>query len=167
MPEECAKVMFRESLGSLMAHTLRAVFNHYYRRGIVVDILIIADTANSILSRSPIPNATSMLRTQLSHRRVDGTQHDRVTAWIFVHQDANKHLARICVAHEIYHLVLELNAYIEGQRSAWSQIPVDKHSKIAVTSLHVGFVVTTTGSIAMNIYARSTYTFQRGCSEML
>jgi hypothetical protein len=127
MPEQNAKNLFRESLSSLMAHTLRAVFNHFYKKGVVVDVLVIADTANAILPRSPTPGATGLLRTQLSSRRTDdGAQLDRVTAWIYIHKDANRHLARICIAHEIYHLVMELNAYIAGNRAAWSQIAVDK-----------------------------------------
>lgn len=110
-----------------MAHTLRAVFNHFYKKGIVVDILVVADTANAILPRSPTPGATGLLRTQLSSRRSEeGGQFDRVIAWIYIHKDANRHLARICIAHEIYHLVMELNAYIARKRTGWSQIAVDR-----------------------------------------
>ena len=54
MPEQNATLFFKESLGSLMAHTLRAVFNHFYRKGIVVDVLVLADTANAILESTQI-----------------------------------------------------------------------------------------------------------------
>ncbi|MGD0260656.1 MAG: hypothetical protein ABSD29_12625 [Verrucomicrobiota bacterium] len=127
MPEKYAKLFFNESIGSLMAHSLRAVFNHFYKRGIAVELLIIADTANAILPMSPTEGATSLLRTNLYSRHTkDNHQHDRVVAWIFIHKDANRHLARMCIAHEIYHLLMELNAYIDGGRSTWAQIAVNE-----------------------------------------
>lgn len=124
MPENCAITLFKESLTSLMAHTIRALFNHYYKKGIAIDVIIIADTANSILPLSPTANATTMLRTHLTPAS-SPREKARVTAWIYIHKDASRHLARFCIAHEIYHLVLELEAYIKGGRVNWSQIPVD------------------------------------------
>jgi hypothetical protein len=109
-----------------MAHTLRGVFNHYFGKGIVVDIHIMADMANAILPLSSTAGATGFLRTHMRQRQSsDGADRDRVTAWIYIHRNANRHLARICIAHEIAHLIMELDAYIDGRRREWLAIKVD------------------------------------------
>jgi hypothetical protein len=46
-------------------------------------------------------------------------ERDRVDAKIYIHRDANKHLARICIAHELYHLLLELDVFLASNRKQW------------------------------------------------
>ncbi|MGH7979951.1 MAG: hypothetical protein ACREE6_11300 [Limisphaerales bacterium] len=51
---------------------------------------------------------------------------DKVYATIYIHQHANKPLARICIAHEMYHLLLELEEFLEKGRGAWPKVPGNK-----------------------------------------
>jgi hypothetical protein len=125
MPVEQANVIFERSLVSLMAHTIRAMTNHFLDRGIELDVRVIADTANAIHLTAPNQGATSLLRTRL-RRGTQPQERDRVIASIYIHKDANKHLARICIAHELYHLLLEMDEYLNGGRTAWAQIPTSK-----------------------------------------
>jgi hypothetical protein len=46
-----------------------------------------------------------------------------VKAGIIIHPDANRTLARVAIAHEIFHLLLELKQYLETGRQRW--IPVE------------------------------------------
>jgi Zn-dependent peptidase ImmA (M78 family) len=108
-----------------MAHTIRAVTNQFAKHLIDLDIRVIADTYSAIQLQAPAQGATSLLRTRL-RPRANQMERDRVTAFIYIHKDANKHLARVCIAHELYHLMLEQNAYLAGGRTAWSRINPDK-----------------------------------------
>jgi Zn-dependent peptidase ImmA (M78 family) len=54
------------------------------------------------------------------------TDRDRLNATIYIHEHANKHLARVCIAHEIYHLTLELDRFVRSARKSWPKIPLDR-----------------------------------------
>lgn len=125
MPAQRAKNLFLQSFASLMAHSVRAVTNEFARNGVELDVRISPDLANAIHLQAPNRGATSILRTRF-RRRTSPTERDRVTAFIFIHKNANKHLARICIAHEIYHLLLELDAFIAKDGTAWPQIESTK-----------------------------------------
>ena len=118
MPKTLAKFIFEEAFGSLMAHSIRALSSHLLRRGVELEVRIIPDTANAI------PGSISFLRTTFRPKTRQGEK-DRVIAYIFIHQYAGKHLARLCIAHEIYHILLEFNAYIDSERKCWPHIAID------------------------------------------
>ncbi len=115
-PINTAKLVFEESLVSIMAHTIRGVENHFRRHRVELDLRIISDKFGTITN-----GTTSVLKTRLN------THQDRVLASIFLHKDANKNLARVCVAHEIYHLLVEFEQWRESGRLIWKPIP---HSKL-------------------------------------
>jgi Zn-dependent peptidase ImmA (M78 family) len=117
MPVKHAKFIFEEAFGSLMAHSIRALSNHLLKRGVELDVRIIPDQANAI------PGATSFLRTKFKQKSKED-EHDRVIAFIFIHQYANKHLARMCIAHEIYHILLEFQVYIDVKREGWAGVAI-------------------------------------------
>lgn len=108
-----------------MAHALRAVTNKFVRKGIDLDVRVIADMADSIQLMEPRKGATSILLSRFRKGLADG-ERDRVHALIFIHKFANRHLARVCIAHEVYHLLLELQAYVEGGRRTWPHLPASK-----------------------------------------
>ena len=123
MPDKWAKIIFNESLGSLMAHTIRAVTKYLLQRGIELELRIMGDTANAVTSEDH-PGAISMLRTRL--KKIPNSPLSRLYAYIYIHPHANRRLARICIAHEIFHLILEFEAFIESDRKVWKQLPVDE-----------------------------------------
>lgn len=124
MPKDRGKIIYNESLGSLMAHTIRAINNDFLQYGIELDVRIIADVANAIASQDDRTGAISLLRTRW--KRMPGHTHDRVRAFIYIHEHANRCLARICIAHEIYHLLLEFKAFIDGGRKDWKRVEVNE-----------------------------------------
>lgn len=124
-PAESAQKIFDESLMSLMAHTLRGVTNHFVKRAIDIDIRVVADTCDTIRLRGPNQGATSILVTRF-RRRNNPLEWDRVRATIFIHKDANKNLARFCIAHEVFHLLLELDSYLNNGRTAWGRLPTSR-----------------------------------------
>jgi hypothetical protein len=114
-PIDAAKKVFGESLVSIMAHTIRGLENHLRRTHVELDLRIISDQYDTITR-----GATSVLKTRLTPEK------NRVIADIFLHKHANKNLARICVAHEIYHLLVEFEQWRSNGRLIWEPIP---HSK--------------------------------------
>jgi hypothetical protein len=122
-----SKAVFDESLVALMAHSVRGVVNRFRKHFIELDICVIADTINVIKLKAPSAGATSVLVTNFvrgTRGPVRGCERDRVYAKIYVHREANKHLARVCIAHEIYHLALELDSFIKGGRIEWPKTEV-------------------------------------------
>ena len=111
--------IFRESALSLMAHTIRGTVNLFRKHGVDLDILVLPDSYGQIpLSER---NASVLMR-----RVVGGKIRLRIEATIFIHKHATKHLARICIAHEVFHLILELHHWIEDGRKQWSRVPTTK-----------------------------------------
>jgi Zn-dependent peptidase ImmA (M78 family) len=103
-----------------MAHTVRGTVNYFLQRRIELDLRILSDSARAVCK----DGATSVLKSSVTPRSIRaGGGLDRVTARIYIRLDANKNLARVCIAHEIYHLLKELDAYISRGRTAWLQIP--------------------------------------------
>ena len=97
-----------------MAHTIRSLENHLRLGGLELNLRIIADTYGTITN-----GATSVLKTKLVGDK-------RVVADIFLHNDANKHLARICIAHEIYHLLMEFELWRKNNRLVWEAVTPSK-----------------------------------------
>lgn len=121
-PLDAAKLVFDESLTSLMAHTIRGVTNYFEKERIELTVLIAADMHEQIKLRGPDKGATSLLMTNFV-KGPDGAP-SRLLAKIYIHKNANKHLARVCIAHEIFHLLLELDAYKEsGEKKEWPVAP--------------------------------------------
>ena len=111
-PLKAALDIFNESLSSLMAHTIRASVNYFrLRGGLELDVRIIADTYDRITL-----GATSVLKSKL----VDGRN---LRADIFLHKHANRHLARICIAHELFHLLMELEQWKKNNKLLWAPVP--------------------------------------------
>ena len=125
VPLQCAEMMFQESLIALMAPSVRAITNHFARHGIDLDLLIVADMADRIQLMPPRQGTTSILLTRLKKSTSAGRR-DRVQATIFIHKDANRALAKVCIAYELYHLLLELAAYIKARRAHWAGVHPNK-----------------------------------------
>ncbi|HEX3798384.1 MAG TPA: hypothetical protein VH413_06745 [Verrucomicrobiae bacterium] len=126
-PEKSADNIFQESFSALMAHTIRGVTRHFLKNGIELDVRILVDRSG--LASAGGSKAPSIIIIEPSNiKGVAGgtTKINRVKASIFIHKNANKHLARICIAHEMYHLLLELEAYITSDRKTWAAIPVSR-----------------------------------------
>jgi hypothetical protein len=125
-PIDSANLIFEEALGSLMAHTLRGITNHFRKELIELDILVRPDAYGIIPLRAPKEGTTSIIMTKFVPKRTK-TDLNRLYAAIFIHKDANHHLARVCIAHEVYHLLLELDVFLENEkRDTWPEIENDK-----------------------------------------
>jgi hypothetical protein len=115
---EFAKKVYCGSLRSLMAHTIRAVENDFRENDLGLDVLI---------THTDLGNLHGALNTRLSGRQIlKVSPVARVTALIFIHEKASKELARFTIAHEIYHLLLELKRWMEDSREEekrdWPQL---------------------------------------------
>ena len=113
-PLEFAKTVYCGSLRSLMAHTIRAVENIFRGNGLGLDVII---------TRMPLQNLHGTLNTRLGGWFLQPTNPPaRVTATIFINEQSSKELARFTIAHEIYHLMIELENWKNGERKAWAQL---------------------------------------------
>ncbi|MEQ1860855.1 MAG: hypothetical protein ABMA13_13045 [Chthoniobacteraceae bacterium] len=129
-PIQSAKAVFEESVKSLMAHTIRGMQNYFFNHaGLQLEVKVIADKAGRIPLLDPRQGITSVLHSRLLRKSRPG-EYDRVLARIYIHGHANKDLARICIAHEMYHLLLELEQYREDLKTDplchWPVIPLTK-----------------------------------------
>lgn len=109
-PVDAAALVYGEALTSLMAHTIRGIKKLFARELLDLDVKLIPDLGDRIGLLKGHDAPPSILQT----RHFDGPwmqSRGRVTANIYIHRHANKHLARLCIAHEVYHLILELRAY--------------------------------------------------------
>lgn len=120
-----AKTVFDEAFVSLMAHTIRGVINQFRKAGIELDVRVMPDTIGMLKLKAPKQGATSFLLSRLV-KGAKVPERDRLYASIYIHQEANKHLARICIAHEIYHLLLELDEFLLKGRIQWPKVPVSR-----------------------------------------
>jgi hypothetical protein len=121
-PTVTAKGVFIESCRSLMAHSIRGVANHFYHAGLLLDLSIHADDHRAI----PYRNSTSILLTRLFKVQInEQSAVNLIRAKIYIHKDATKNLARVCVAHELYHLLLELEAF-KGT-GLWRPLTMDRN----------------------------------------
>ncbi len=129
--EKTAKIIYNESQVALMAHSIRGAVNYFRKREHRVDlgVWVIADLINRINLNAPEKGLTSILETQFV--KGVGAEFDRLIAKIYIHRDANKHLARICIAHELYHLLLELWEFEKRSCDQWPKIqhPDPLHAK--------------------------------------
>jgi hypothetical protein len=124
-PAQTAEIIFQESCMSIMGHAIRGVINHFHNNAIELHVQVIADTVDAIRLRAPNEGATSVLYASMI-RRQNLREHDRLHAKIFIHKHASKHLARFCVAHELYHLLLEQSNYIGSGRKHWRAVAPTK-----------------------------------------
>ena len=124
-PIEIADVIFQESLNALMAHVVRGAQNQFRAQGVVLQVLIQPDLHNQLELKAPGHGVTSILLTNWIKNPVDYLQHT-VRATIYIHPHANRNLARICVAHEVFHLLMELDEFVASGKTRWRQIG---HSK--------------------------------------
>lgn len=115
-PIKFAKTVFEESLVSIMAHTIRGLENHLRRRFVELDLKIVSDK-HGFITR----DATSVIKTRLVEEK-----EKRVVAVIYLHKDANKNLARVCVAHEIFHLLVEFEQWLKNNRLIWEPVSPSK-----------------------------------------
>lgn len=106
--------IFRGSKSSLMAHTIRAVEKLFLENDVALDVLIERDEHGRRIKG----NVVSVLNT----RFFAGVPIPRVTANICIHNHATRNLARYCIAHEIYHLILEFRGYLKSGREIWPNL---------------------------------------------
>ena len=111
-PLTVAKTIYCGSLRSLMAHTIRTVENNFRLHGLGLDVVII---------RMPLGDLNGTLNTRLAGRFLLQASPIRVTATIYINERACKELARFTIAHEIYHLLLELEEWTK-EKKAWTQL---------------------------------------------
>lgn len=96
-----------------MAHTIRAVENHFRSHELGLDVII---------TRLPLGQLHGTLNTRLSGRQLQKVSPvARVTAIIYINEKASKELARFTIAHEIYHLLIELEQWTQ-EKKAWTQV---------------------------------------------
>ncbi len=120
-PITSAKQIFTEATNTLLAHSIRGTQNYFMRFSVSLDVRVVADTFGVIGLNSSRP---SILQTR--HLFASGGRLDTVIATIFIHRDANTHLARYCIAHSLFHLLLELEEFIQSGRGQWRQIQLTK-----------------------------------------
>ena len=127
-PLSAARTIFTESLGSLMAHSIRGTQNHFRRHNLELELLVVADMVNQIRLKGPHHGATSVLQSRFIIPRPGSPAVGMVQARIYIHKDATRTLARICIAHEIFHLLLELSEYLacDPNSRVWKQVLTNK-----------------------------------------
>src|SRR5579871_5725140 len=114
-PQAVASDVFDESLQALMAHSIRAIQNLFKKAGLTLEVLVIADNRAVLPLDGPPTGPTSILRSQLLGTTDPcRTCAKRVRATIFLHRFCTKNLARVCIAHELFHLMAELAQYEKG-----------------------------------------------------
>ncbi|WP_395753796.1 ImmA/IrrE family metallo-endopeptidase [Prosthecobacter sp.] len=99
--------------------------NYFKRHGIDLDVNISPDTHGTILPKFGGERKPPSVLLSSYYRPVSKVGRPRVVGSIFIHPDANKHLARICIAHEIFHLLCELHLWISTGRDKWQPIPMN------------------------------------------
>jgi len=109
-PVENADMVFKESQTALMAHSIQAVIRLFQKSSILLHVQVIPDKLNILHT-----GATSMLSIA-PHKAKDEGEYNRVDATIHIHKDANKHLARLCITHEIHHLLMSFENYKKTSR---------------------------------------------------
>ena len=117
-PLDSAQTIFDEAFAALMAHTICGVKNEFLAQDIELFMVIRPDLHGFIKLKDPKKGATSVLTSRFL-TKARQLERDRLYATIYIHADANKPLARICIAHEMYHLLLELYEYVENGKVAW------------------------------------------------
>jgi Zn-dependent peptidase ImmA (M78 family) len=122
-----AKQIYSDSLDSLMAHTIRATQNYFRRNLLELDVQIRIDRFKTVFGNDS--KLFGILETQLIPKMAGSklARWGRVDAKIFINPDASKQLARFTIAHEIYHLLLELQQWASNTNK-------DEWKKIAITS---------------------------------
>jgi hypothetical protein len=127
---EKAGEIFKESLLSMMAHSIRATQNVFKKAQLTLDLVILADTRNILKLKAPPEGPTSILRSQmpLGEPPCPGCAR-RVKATIHLHKYCCKNLARICIAHELCHLLMELEQYKRAGGGAWAPVPPTSNSE--------------------------------------
>jgi|GEM_PF-6001868 len=123
-PLDAANEIFQESLGAIMAHTIRGTQNYFRRHLVSLELVINADANDILALEEPRAGVTSILKTRLL-KTPPGVP-DVVKAAIYLHKHANRTLARVSVAHEIFHLLLELHVYLTTMRKEWKRVAVTK-----------------------------------------
>src|SRR5215469_16883288 len=109
-----AQLVFGESTTSLMAHTIRAVKKIFSSYQLDLDVRLVPDSFHTVLGTdddSPISILSTRCHPIVSAR-------GSVVARIFINPNATRHLARFCIAHEIYHLLMELKAFVNSALAA-------------------------------------------------
>lgn len=121
-----AEIIFKESLSSLMAHTIRATTNHFAKHKLDLDLTILPDIYGTVIVGKNGRKPSSILTSRFSGSAHGTTGRPRVHAKIYIHRDANKHLARLAIAHEIGHLLFELSEWALSDKKSWKQIATSK-----------------------------------------
>jgi len=108
-PKEAATKLYQSSRRSLMAHSLRAVKGQFILNGVDLDIYIRTDRRAGMPEARKGPHSLLHRRWQPAEKREDeagqARRSGRVKSLIWIHPEASWHLARFCIAHEIYHLL--------------------------------------------------------------
>jgi len=108
--------IFIESKQSLMAHTIRGVVNHFHKNLVSLDVIVSRDLANAVYRHAP--SKASILKTTYIPKDPKSPYY-RVRARIFIRKDANHHLSRLCIAHELFHLLMALEHFKGSNREKW------------------------------------------------
>lgn len=115
-PDELSERIFVEACGSLMAHTIRGTKNHFFRKGIILEVLVLRDKCGAVFRVAP--HKASFLVTKFFPSVVPDP-YAHVRAIIHLRRDANHHLSRLCIAHELFHALLALESFVAHHRKKW------------------------------------------------
>lgn len=118
-----AKQLYFCALRSLMAHSIRGVENYFTAQAVDLDVAVRVDK-RGFLGQRP------SLLLRIAHETPSNPDRDiRIQASIWLHKDASWHLARFSIAHEIYHLMKELEMFkqISGHEKSWRSLDLSTH----------------------------------------
>jgi len=101
-----------------MAHTICGVQKIFYKKGLHLQVLV-AFAQDAQMKAAP--KKSCFLTTKIRDKEKYDVRR-RVIATIYLKKGINHHLARLCIAHELYHTLLALDAYIAGDRKEWLQL---------------------------------------------
>ncbi len=116
-PESAAKSIFDHASGALMAHSIRGVESHFLKNGVYLQVLVLNGPPVMFRKR---PLRSSLLTMSLKPEDFPDDR-IRVVAKIYLRKGINHHLSRLAIAHELYHLLLALQAHIKSNRASWDE----------------------------------------------
>jgi hypothetical protein len=101
--ETDANEIYAISENALMAHTIRAAKHCFFRKRLGLDIQIEPVEDDFIEGNS----ISALFSRYFAH----AINHRLVKAKIYIRNDASRPLARFCIAHEIYHLLIQFEKF--------------------------------------------------------
>jgi len=102
-----------------MAHTICGVQKHFLRENMLLQLSVLL--AHPEMMRKAPHNSCFLVTSMKPTTDLPDTR-KRVIASIYLRKGINHHLSRLCIAHEVYHLLLALEAFKASKRDRWAQL---------------------------------------------